>query len=322
MNKKLGIRLAIFLTIAAISTIVDLATKEWAKNSLARSDHALALHASSSDAGKSLSEFVKSGPMPDVEPRRVVKLGESLQAKGEDLFPVEFITSHAGYWVFLEEDRVDPPVFIPNPALKAYSEKKAEGFSFPEWKKEWVASGVTWGQVLAEGIPFLDAEETLELLAAGQVHPVPIRMPQGKSEAVVASGDIYLVTLREIEVIPGFFRFIYAENPGAAWGIMRDAPLLVRKIFLQLVSVLAMLVLLYVAYKAPEDQYASMVALALIFGGALGNFVDRIGRNYVVDFIDMYVKTSHWPTYNVADITISVGVGIIAIQVMRKKSPF
>jgi signal peptidase II len=59
-----------------------------------------------------------------------------------------------------------------------------------------------------------------------------------------------------------------------------------------------------------------------VFGGAVGNFVDRIARHYVVDFIDMYVGSSHWPTYNVADIGITVGVILLAFQMLRKRPPF
>ena len=322
MNNRMLRRVVVFVAIAAVSTATDLVTKYWASRSLARSDHPLSVHVSDADAGKSVAELLKAGPFQDVDPGRVVKLGPAVEAKGDELFPLEFITSHAGYWVFLDGERLEPPAFIPNPALKAYSARQKEGHSFESWKKEWVASSVKWSDVLSEGIPYLDEQESVALLEQGLVHAVAIRPASTGGALVVAAGDVLMVTERQVEVIPSLLRFIYAENPGAAWGILRDAPLLVRKVLLQLVSLIAMLVLLYVAYKAPEDQLASVVALALIFGGALGNFVDRIGRNFVVDFIDMYIKTAHWPTYNVADIAITFGVGIIAVQVLRKKSPF
>jgi len=168
------------------------------------------------------------------------------------------------------------------------------------------------------------------MLKSGLVHPIPMEsgdlrpnVPRFADSTPVSAGEIYLLGYKEIPFIPSVLRFVYAENPGAAWGILSDASVGVRVVFLQVMTGLAMLLIVFVVLRlGNERDYLSAVALAGIMGGAVGNFVERISRFAVVDFIDMYIGTSHWPTYNVADIGITFGVGIIALQVIRKKNPF
>ncbi len=321
MNQKAK-RIVLFIIIALVAAALDLGTKEWAKNSLARLEHPLVLTVGAEDDGKTVEQFLASGPFPDANPRDVLPLSRPLEVKPDEPYPVSRVTRDRGYYLFLDDERETLPLFVANPALKEFSKKRGEGFSMADWKAAWKDRVVRWPALIVDQFSFLDEEEAAELLEKKLAHPVSMNLPRLKGSIVVSEGEKYLLIERTIDIIPGFFRFIYAENPGAAWGILSDAPSLVRKIFLQFVSLAAMLLLLVVAYRAPDDQTASAVALAMIFGGALGNFVDRFGRHYVVDFIDMYVNTAHWPTYNVADIAISVGVGILALQVLRKKSPF
>ena len=193
--------------------------------------------------------------------------------------------------------------------------------SFEDWKASWKNRSVTWVEILVEQFPFLDEEEAGDLLSQKRIHPLPKHQPRLSESTVLQEGQILLVTHAEIEAIPGFFSLIYAENPGAAWGILGEAPLFVRKVMLQFVSLAAMILIFFVVWRVPEDHLLSVLALSGIMGGALGNFVDRFGRHFVVDFLDMYIGDAHWPTYNVADIGITVGVGLLAIQILRKKSP-
>ena len=321
MNEKVK-RVALFAIIAVVAAALDLGTKEWAKNSLARLEHPLPLTVGSKDDGKTIQEFLAAGPFADADPRDLLPLARPFEVKPEEPYPVSRVTRDRGYFLFLDEERTSLPLFVANPALKEYSRKQGERFSMSEWKAAWRDRVVKWPELIVNQFSFLDEEEAVDLLNKKLLHPVAMNLPRLKGSIVVSEGETYMLISREVDIIPGFFRFIYAENPGAAWGILSDAPQLIRKIFLQFVSLAAMLLLLVVAYRAPAGHTASTVALAMIFGGALGNFVDRFGRHYVVDFIDMYVNTAHWPTYNVADIAISVGVGILALQVLRKKSPF
>ena len=66
------------------------------------------------------------------------------------------------------------------------------------------------------------------------------------------------------------------------------------------------------------EQKLTQAALILIAGGAIGNLIDRIQIGYVIDFIDWHIGEHHWPTFNVADISISVGVGLIVIDGIRQ----
>lgn len=113
-----------------------------------------------------------------------------------------------------------------------------------------------------------------------------------------------------IPVIPGLFEFVYVKNTGAAFSIMNHMTWL-----LGLISVVfCVLVVVYVLKKKPQSKWY-LLSLTLLFGGALGNGIDRIFRGYVVDFI----KTSFidFPVFNVADIAITTGAVMLIIYVMK-----
>ncbi|WP_373047623.1 signal peptidase II [Vulgatibacter sp.] len=112
-------------------------------------------------------------------------------------------------------------------------------------------------------------------------------------------------------------RFKYVENPGAAWGMLGGLDDRYRVPFFAVVSVFAITFMLLFFRRLPESQRLLQVALALVLGGAVGNFLDRLLRGYVIDFIDVHWKNDprlHWPTFNVADIGISVGVALLLSQ--------
>jgi signal peptidase II len=108
-----------------------------------------------------------------------------------------------------------------------------------------------------------------------------------------------------ISVIPGLFNITYVRNTGAAWGIFQG-----QNLILALVS-LVMLILLVVFRKHlfPVNRLA-MTAYGCLIGGILGNFYDRVKLNYVVDFLDFYIKDSHFPSFNIADSAICIGVAL------------
>lgn len=315
-------KLALFLAVVLLVTVVDLMTKGWAARNLASLDHAVPLLVGDGEEGKTLEEFLEGSRFPDLKPEAVLLLQPALETHPGDDYPVTRITLDRGYYVFLSDDRSELPRFMPNPALEEYYAKRDEGLSRDEWKKSWREKKVPWTELLEDGHSFLNEEEIAEILERRRIHPLPMHLPSLPPAAKVRSGDVFLAVSRSIEVVPGFFRFVYAENPGAAWGILRDAPLYVRIVFLQIVSLAAMLLILFVVWKVPPAHVVSVVALAAIMGGAVGNFVERFSRHVVVDFMDMYVKNAHWPTYNVADIGITVGVALLFIQILRKQSPF
>ena len=140
---------------------------------------------------------------------------------------------------------------------------------------------------------------------------------------------------RHVTVIDGFFRLKYAENTGAAFGLGSDWSPDLRVTFFILVSIAAVGLIGYIFYKLEPRQRLMALAVSLVLGGALGNLIDRITMNKVVDFIDWYITFDqpvdfwlfsaragehHWPTFNIADIGISVGVVLLAVEMVFTKS--
>ena len=139
--------------------------------------------------------------------------------------------------------------------------------------------------------------------------------------AVIALDQLtkYLVVQRfrlheSVQVIAGFFDLTYVRNPGAAFGFLAGAQGMWRGIFFITVSIVALAVII-VLVRQTRDRL-SLIALALIGGGAVGNLIDRVRFGEVVDFIDWYYRTYHWPTFNIADSAISFGVGLLAIDML------
>lgn len=120
-----------------------------------------------------------------------------------------------------------------------------------------------------------------------------------------------------VQVIDGFWAFRYVENPGAAWGLLANASESLRVPFFILISVGAIAFIFSFFRKLQEDQLLLISSLSLVFGGAIGNFIDRLHLSYVIDFIDWYVGTSHWPTFNFADAAITSGVALLVIEWIR-----
>jgi len=317
-----GKKIAIFLAAAAVTLVLDLGTKWWAAGSLASFEHPLPVTVGESEAGKTLEELLHGRELVDVTADSVMRLSPPLDTDKSPAFPVSRITKDRAYYLFESAARTSPPLFLSNPALREFRQRREEGLTREEWKASWQKRQLAWSEYISAEFPYLSDDEVAALLKERLVHPIPMHVSHVAGSVRVKAGETYLVVSRTIEIVPGFLRFIYAENPGAAWGLLRDASLFIRIFFLQFVSLLAMGLILYVTYKVPEGQLISVAALAMIFGGAVGNFVERFGRLAVVDFIDMYVRDSHWPTYNVADIGITVGVALLFIQMLRKQSPF
>jgi signal peptidase II len=133
----------------------------------------------------------------------------------------------------------------------------------------------------------------------------------------------YLIETRvrlysSITVIPGFFNITHVRNRGAAFGILSTTPVIWRSLFFITVTIIAVAVIARLIWKTQERL--SLIAFSLIGGGALGNLVDRIRYGEVVDFIQWYVKSYYWPSFNIADSAISAGVGLLVIEMLLKKS--
>jgi len=124
------------------------------------------------------------------------------------------------------------------------------------------------------------------------------------------------------KVIEGFFSLVYVMNPGAAFGFLAGAPEIFRYFFFIGITSLAMLLIIYYILKSKEERLPVIISLTLIFGGAVGNLIDRIRFGAVVDFLDFYIGTWHWPAFNVADSAISIGAVLMVWEMLvnRKKT--
>jgi signal peptidase II len=118
-------------------------------------------------------------------------------------------------------------------------------------------------------------------------------------------------------MIDGFLSITYVRNPGAAFGFLAQAPPFFRSVFFVLVTLLAIGMILYYLITSRADQPGLVLALSLIFSGALGNLIDRLRFGEVIDFIDVYFRSHHWPAFNVADSAISVGAMIMILEMVR-----
>ena len=144
-----------------------------------------------------------------------------------------------------------------------------------------------------------------------------IFLDQATKEIVLRS--IPLNTARP--VIDGFFNLTHIHNPGGAFGLMADLSPLMRSIIFLFISSLAVGLIFYFYKKTPAHYAWLSAAFALIFGGAIGNLIDRIRFGKVVDFLDFYLGNLHWPAFNIADSAISVGIGIFLYHLVFKKMP-
>jgi signal peptidase II len=127
-----------------------------------------------------------------------------------------------------------------------------------------------------------------------------------------------------IEIIPGFFNLSHVHNPGGAFGFLaQHSSPLIHYLFLA-AALFALGMILYFYHQTPSSHPYFGAALAMIFGGAVGNMIDRFRFGEVVDFLDVYLgftQLPHWPTFNIADSGVTVGVAIFLLHILFKKVP-
>ena len=116
-----------------------------------------------------------------------------------------------------------------------------------------------------------------------------------------------------VPVIPGFFNLTLVYNIGAAFGIFSGLPDAIRGYVLLAVTAVAFGAVFYYMRSSYGKSAIARVAFALILGGAIGNLIDRARLGMVVDFLDFYFRSYHWPAFNVADSCICVGVMLLIL---------
>jgi signal peptidase II len=127
-----------------------------------------------------------------------------------------------------------------------------------------------------------------------------------------------LLLNQTILIIDGFFNITYVRNTGVAFGILDSASLPLKSTVLAVLTLVAIAGVVVYSWRTPISQTLLHTALSLILAGALGNLYDRIRYTYVIDFIEVYYRSYRWPSFNIADSAITVGVGLLVILVFRK----
>ncbi len=118
-----------------------------------------------------------------------------------------------------------------------------------------------------------------------------------------------------VDVIPGIFRLTHVQNQGAAFGLFSDSTSEWKVAMLIMFSIAALAVVSALLWKNGNAMNATAIALSLVFGGALGNLWDRVMSGRVIDFLDFYVGSHHWPAFNIADSAIVVGALLLLSEI-------
>jgi signal peptidase II len=129
------------------------------------------------------------------------------------------------------------------------------------------------------------------------------------SKLVIASS----MQLYQSIPITSFFKLTYVRNTGAAFSFLSDAGGWQRWFFAVLAILISIIIAVWLT-RLKKQETLLAVALSLILGGAMGNLIDRLAYGYVIDFLDVYYQTWHWPAFNVADSAITLGVMLMLLE--------
>ena len=191
-------------------------------------------------------------------------------------------------------------------------------YGVSKWKLLAVIAGVWF--IADQMTKYLAVEHLTAAFAAAHAHT-----PGEKISAFVTQKNLLERGLADpVPVtVTSFWQNRYTQNRGAAWGVLSGAGEQFRVPFFYLVSLAAVIFIFSYYRKLRPDQRYLQVALALVLGGAIGNALDRVLRGYVIDFIDWHwfdpnwLRPSlHWPTFNVADSGITVGLVLLFLEML------
>lgn len=121
-----------------------------------------------------------------------------------------------------------------------------------------------------------------------------------------------LILYKKNPIINNFFNITYVQNKGAAWGILDG-----NTVFLVLITLIALFIIIRFIFKEENLTKLDILSYGLLLGGITGNFIDRILRGFVMDFLDFYIFGYDFPVFNIADIMIVVSVIIMVISYLR-----
>jgi signal peptidase II len=129
----------------------------------------------------------------------------------------------------------------------------------------------------------------------------------------------YIALETTVDIIKGCFRLWHVRNSGVIWGFFSGHDNKMIPVIITALAIVALLIVGYFFLRTPAHNRLELTAYAFILGGALGNIIDRLRLGFVVDFLDVYIKSHHWPTFNCSDSFISIGVLLLAWSIWRGK---
>jgi len=135
-----------------------------------------------------------------------------------------------------------------------------------------------------------------------------IILDQVSKLAIAGSMQLY----QSIQIMP-FFNLTYVHNTGAAFSFLSEAGGWQRWFFAGLALLISVVIAVWLA-RLKQHETLLAVALSLVLGGAIGNLIDRLAYGYVIDFLDVYYQTWHWPAFNIADSAITLGVILMLVE--------
>jgi signal peptidase II len=133
--------------------------------------------------------------------------------------------------------------------------------------------------------------------------------------------ETYLPLHQSKKIVAGFLDLIHTRNTGVAFGFFANSNSPWIPYVLTLISAIALLLILLYSLRHPTKNWKLQLGLMLVLGGAAGNLYDRLLYGYVIDFIEAYYRSYHWPTFNVADSSISIGIGLLLLETLTQKPP-
>jgi len=125
-----------------------------------------------------------------------------------------------------------------------------------------------------------------------------------------------LVLHQKVEVIHGFFNLVHVRNTGGAFGIFGGEKGGIGSLLFVVVSLVAIGSILFLFVRLRKEEKTISLSLSLVLSGAVGNLIDRLRYGEVVDFLDFYIFSFHWPAFNIADSAICLGIGLMVLELL------
>lgn len=130
---------------------------------------------------------------------------------------------------------------------------------------------------------------------------------------------IKLQPVGSVDIIPGYLGFTYVHNTGVAFGFFNNIESVWKSYVLSTIALIALAVITLFAARVPRSRTLLRSALAIVTGGVMGNFMDRLIHGYVIDFIDFHIQdVFHWPAFNVADSAITIGIVLMFLDIIKQ----